>query len=216
VGGGSATLSQVAFHPARSSRPLAAESIDQIVGGGGGPHNVVVLAPDTLTDTSQLATKYHINPILTTTAAHAPSNSTHTLLVGVAHSHVAPTSTAQVLIANGQLEQEPLSGRPMMGSLVRKGLYEVNLAYDFNPSAQAALLSAFGGLVESTAVPSHGPGSSVLILKPWEQELWSPTQPGAISRNEILSSWGHRANVVLADGVENQGFIPAVIGLNAR
>jgi hypothetical protein len=46
--------------------------------------------------------------------------------------------------------------------------------------------------------------------------LWSPTAPGALSFTKILAGWGHRANVVLADGVEDAGYISAVIGLNAR
>ena len=35
------------------------------------------------------------------------------------------------------------------------------------------------------------------------------------AKDKILASWGHRANVVLTDGVEYGGFIQAVIGLNA-
>jgi len=49
-------------------------------------------------------------------------------------------------------------------------------------------------------------------LSAWEAALCSANAP----RNQILAAWGHRANVVIADGVEYSGFIQAVIGLNAR
>jgi len=101
-----------------------------------------------------------------------------------------------------------------MGSLVGKGLDEAMLAYTFDPSEQKTLFDTFGGLIQTDAASS--PGSASGTLAPWEEGLWAPTGSRTQSRNQILATWGHRTNVVLADGVENGSYIPAVIELNAR
>ncbi len=49
-------------------------------------------------------------------------------------------------------------------------------------------------------------------LKAWEAGLWGAGAP----RNQILAAWGHRANIVLADGVEYGGYVNAVVALNAK
>ncbi len=49
-------------------------------------------------------------------------------------------------------------------------------------------------------------------LEAWEAGLWDAKAP----RNRILAAWGHRANIVLANGVEYGGYVPAVVALNAK
>jgi hypothetical protein len=49
-------------------------------------------------------------------------------------------------------------------------------------------------------------------LEAWKAELWGAQAP----RNQTLTAWGHRANVVLADDVEYGGYVDAVIALNAK
>jgi hypothetical protein len=129
---------------------------------------------------------------------------------------VAPTTSSVFTAANAQLASSPIHAKPTFGSLVGTGLDVVQLAYTFDPSEQTSLLATFGGLIQSYSVSASSNGASSAALPPWEQGLWDPSEPGAVSRNQILASWGHRVNMVLADGVENQGYVAAVIGLNAR
>ncbi len=49
-------------------------------------------------------------------------------------------------------------------------------------------------------------------LEAREAGVWGANAP----RNRILAAWGHRANIVLADGVEYGGYVNAVIALNAK
>jgi hypothetical protein len=116
--------------------------------------------------------------------------------------------------ANAQLASDPTHATPAFGSLVGAGLYEVQLAYSFDPTQSTPLFATFGGLVQSASASSLG--AAPATLPPWEAGLWDPSGAGALSRNQILLTWGRRANVVLADGVENKGYVPAVIGLNAK
>jgi hypothetical protein len=71
-------------------------------------------------------------------------------------------------------------------------------------------LTTFGGLLHPATLT--GTPSGAALLPAWESGLWT----GNYIRNSILVVWGHRANVVVTDGVENAGFIPRVIGLNAE
>lgn len=213
VGGGSTTLAQVAFDPGTSSRSLASDTIDQVVQQRGRGHNVVVLLPSGLKGSAVLSSKYHVQAVFTRGAGSSVAASKD-LPVELADVEVTPTSTAMFAAANSQLASYPLTTTPKMGSLVGRGLYEADLAYNFDPSNQTALLAGFGGLIlpYTPPVTTGVPGT----LPAWEAGLWNPTAPGALSFAQILAGWGHRANVVLADGVEDAGFIPAVIGLNAR
>jgi len=77
------------------------------------------------------------------------------------------------------------------------------LACNVTNSARALLFKRFGGLITPFS-ESH----PTKTLPAWEAKLWSTTA----SRNRILVAWGHRAKVVLTDGVEYNSFI----GLNAR
>lgn len=214
VGEGTTTLADVAFDPGSSSRSFATDTIDQVTQQGGGGHNVVVLLPDDLRDSSVLSSRYHTKAVFTVNAGSSEASSNGALPVEFADAEVAPTSAAMVEAANSELASYPLATTPKMGTLVGRGLYEANLAYSFDPSDQTALLAGFGGLIQPYT-PSGTKGVPV-TLPAWEVGLWNPTAPGALSLTQILAGWGHRANVVLADGVEDAGFISAVIGLNAR
>jgi hypothetical protein len=109
------------------------------------------------------------------------------------------------------LASYPLGIRPALGSLVGSGLYETNLAYSFDPTAQAMLFKKFEGLIDS---PTESRPSAATPA--WESILMAPGSTGSSPRNSIASQWGHRANIVLSDGIEYGGFIAAVIGDNAK
>lgn len=213
-GGGPASIADVAFNPG-SLVSVASASIDQITGGAGRVHNVVVLLPKGLIDVSTLSVKYHVEPVITV-AGRASQTPSGALLVRDEDAMVTPTSLDAVSAANAQLDSFPLGTDPAMGDLVGRGLYEMNLVYSFVPSEQASLLSEFGGLIESTSVGPDMAGGAPVARPAWEEGLWAPQAPDALSRNQILGQWGHRVNVVLADGVEYQDFVGAVIALNAR
>ena len=213
VGGGTTTMAQAAYDPSSSSRSLATETIDQVVRQRGGGHNVVVLLPGGLKGSAVLSSKYHVQAVFTRDAGSSEAAS-KALPVELADVEVTPTATAMFAAANSQLASYPLTTTPKMGSLVGRGLYEADLAYNFDPSDQSTLLAGFGGLIQPYT-PSNTTGGPV-TLPAWEAGLWNPTAPGALSFAQILAGWGHRVNVVLANGVEDAGYIPAVIGLNAR
>ncbi len=68
-----------------------------------------------------------------------------------------------------------------------------------------------GGRKRITA-PVSLPKHHAMQLEAWEAGLWDAKAP----RNRILAAWGHRANIVLANGVEYGGYVPAVVALNAK
>ena len=214
VGGGSATLATVAFDAGDPSRSFATTTVDQVVQQGGGGHNVVVLLPKDVPDAGVLTTRYHVRPVFTIDAGANAKESSSALPVAFPVSAVAPTASSMFAAANAELAIDPTHGTPAFGSQVGTGLHEVQLAYSFDPGESTSLLATFGGLVQSASASSLG--AAPATLPPWEAGLWNPSGPGALSRNQILLTWGHRANVVLADGVENNGYVPAVIGLNAK
>lgn len=207
--GGKTTLTSVAFDAASPTRSFATTSIDQVVTQGGGGHNVVVLVPDNVLDSRALLTKYRVHPVFTANPGDNSTGSARDLRVAMADAGVTPTASNKFASANSQIAGYPLDARPAMGSLAGTGLYETKLAYSFNPREQEALFAGFGGLIQPYTAKSTS-------LPAWEAGLWSPGGGGVESRNQILAKWGHRANVVLADGVENGGYIGAVIDLNAR
>jgi hypothetical protein len=211
-GGGNATLAEVAYDAGPLSRSFATTTIDQVVDQGGGGHNVVVLMPNTVKYKQVLTTRYHVDPVFTVRAGTKATGSSRGLPVAVSDAAVTPITSSKVAAANSQLARAPLAAKPALGSQVGTGLYEVLLAYTFVPSEQKTLFKTFGGLIQPYSVSATG---SSTTLPPWEEGLWAPSIPRASSRNEIVARWGHRANVVLADGVEYDGFIPSVIALNA-
>jgi hypothetical protein len=214
VGGGPTTLAKVAFNAEEPSRSFATTTVDQVVQQGGGGHNVVVLLPRDIQDAAVLTSKYHVRPVFTVAAgASAPASST-ALPVAFPVAAVAPTASPMFAAANLRLASYPTHATPAFGSLVGTGLYEVQLAYRFDPTESSPLFATFGGLIQSAS--ASAPGAASITLPPWEAGLWEPSGPGAVSRTQILATWGHRANVVLADGVENRGYIAAVIRSNAN
>jgi hypothetical protein len=213
VGGGTTTLAKVAFDAGSPSRSFATTTVDQVVQQSGGGHNVVVLLPRDVEDATVLTTRYHVRPVFTVDAGAKPKSSSTALPVAFPVAAVAPTTSSMFAAANSQLESYPTRATPAFGSLAGTGLYEVQLAYSFDPSKRTSLFTTFGGLVQSAAAAT--PGAAPATLPPWEAGLWDPSGAGAVSRNQILVTWGHRANVVLADGVENHGYVAAVIGSNA-
>ena len=214
VGGGTTTLAEVAFDAGEPSRSFATTTVDQVVQQGGGGHNVVVLLPRDVEDAATLTTRYRVRPVFTVEAGADAKASSTALPVAFPVAAVAPTASSMFAAANSQLASYPTHATPAFGSLVGHGLYEVQLAYSFDPGEQSPLFATFGGLIQSA--PASTPGTAPATLPPWEAGLWDPNGAGAVSRNRILVTWGHRANVVLADGVENRGYVAAVIGLNAR
>ena len=206
--GGGTTLAKVAFDVASPSRSFATATIDQIVKQGGGGHNAVVLVPNNVLDSQVLWGEYHVHPVFTINAGHSFKGVSRSLRVAMSDAGVAPTASNMFGPANSRLASYPLTAKPALGSLVGNGLYEVRLAYSFDLSEHNSLFSTFGGLVQSYS-------ASAKTLPPWEEGLWRPSGRGALSRDQILARWGHRVNVVIVDGVENRGYIAAVIGLNA-
>ena len=128
-----------------------------------------------------------------------------------ADAEVAPIAAAAFMSADAELKSFPLSTTPALGSLVGKGLYVTQLAYGVTNSARALLFRRFGGLITSASVSISR--HHAVQLEAWEARLWGANSP----RNQILAAWGHRANIVLADGVEyGGGYVNAVVVLNAK
>jgi len=214
VGGGSTTLADVAYDAGTSSAAFASATIGEVVGQDGGGHNVVIMLPGSVTDLKSLESRYHVHVVVTENAS-SDAGSSDALPLAFSNAEVTPTSGSEVPAANQSLASHPASTSPAQGSLVGVGFYVAQLAYQFDPAQQAALLAGFGGLILSTTVPGSTPPK---VLAPWEESLWDPSAHGitALSRNEVAGGWGHRAGVILADGVENDGFAAAVIALNAK
>ena len=115
---------------------------------------------------------------------------------------MAPISPVGFPSANAALASFPTKASPTLGSLQGKGVYTSKLAYELqgaSASTQQAILASFVGLITSNG-----------IFQAWMSGLWHGQY------GQILSAWGHRTNVVLANGVEFGGFTPAVIGQNSR
>jgi len=125
---------------------------------------------------------------------------------------VAPTTSSDFEAANRTLEASPLATDPALGSQVGTGITVVPLVYDFDTAEalqQATLLTSFGGLINPSIPTAAAPGA--LPLPAWESGLWT----GTYTRNSVLAAWGHRANVVVTDGIEHAGFVQQVVELNA-
>jgi hypothetical protein len=208
VGGGPATLDQVAFDPTKLESSLARTSIDQVEAQTG--RHVVILLPRGVADLGNLTSKFHVHAI-TVSAGHSPPTASGSLTLEYAVAGATPVSPADIATADAKLASYPLGIRPALGSLVGSGLYETNLAYSFDPTAQAMLFKNFEGLIDS---PTESRPSAATPA--WESILMAPGSTGSSPRNSIASQWGHRANIVLSDGIEYGGFIAAVIGDNAK
>jgi hypothetical protein len=197
------TIAKVAFDPEAVGVPLADATIDQVARSG---HNVVILVPHNVVDPTKL-TALGVHPIIVGAPGKTVS-SPSVLQVEFVDAQIAPVSASQFSSANAELKDYPLRATPALGSLVGRGLFVTQLAYSVTEATRAVLFTRFGGLITPVSIGSH-PTSH---LAAWEANLWT----GAAPRNLALAAWGHRANVVLGDGVEYGDFIQAVIGLNAR
>jgi hypothetical protein len=202
---GHATMAQVAFNPDSLNSSLATATVDQITKTG---HNVIVLVPGNVVDLKMLTTRYKVHPVVVAlTHGGAASSAPGHLEVEYADAQVAPVSSAALTGANSELETYPLKSSPALGALAGKGLFVIQLVYSVTNSSRTLLFKRFGGLIVPFSA-SH----PAKTLPAWEAVLWDASAP----RNKILATWGHRANVVLADGVEYGRFVQAVIGLSAR
>jgi hypothetical protein len=126
---------------------------------------------------------------------------------------VSPSSPSGYGTANHALESFPTTYTPPLGSLDQTGLYQSQLIYSLNGSnlsADVKMFARFSGLIPSSP-SSAGTGGSPGSLRPWEVGLWSSD----FNRNDVLAEWGHRLNVVVSDGVEYGGYVPAVVEQNA-
>ena len=210
TGEGTATMADVAFNPTSVQGGLATANVGDVTGQQGGGHNVVVLIPAGAKAVQTLTSQYHVHPVLTV----APGTKTPAGALEVEHGHVpvAPATTGDFSSANSTLGHDPLSADPALGTLVGRGLYVAQLHYDVgaaSATAQSALFGSFGGLVKTAP---GAPGAASAVLAPWGSGVWTGNDDGAA----IVATWGHRTNVVLADGVQNGGFVPSVIAANAQ
>ena len=195
-GAGPETIANVAVNPNSFGGSLATATLGDLTKPG---HNVAVLVPATALDWRDLSHVYHVEPFRTTPPGTASSGST---LVEHSEPMVAPTSPTQFPTANSDLGTFPTTANPPLGSLHGKGLYVSNLAYELKGASatqQTTIFALFVGLVVSQG-----------IFKAWMSGLWN----GAYG--QILATWGDATNVVLADGVEQGGFVAQVIERNGR
>jgi hypothetical protein len=129
-------------------------------------------------------------------------------------STVSPTGPSDYDAANRALAAFPYTTSPPLGSLRGRGLYQSQLIYSLNSSdidADVSAFETFSGLIPDTP-PGSAPGSAPGSTSPaWEQGLW--TAP--YDRNDVLARWGAKLNVVVSDGVEYGGYVPAVVEQNA-
>jgi hypothetical protein len=200
------TMAKVAFDPATVGGSLANATIDEIAKPG---HNVVILVPGNVVDLGLLAARYKVHAIIVEPAGGS-AGSPAKVAIESGRAQVAPRSASEFRSANSELAAYPLRITPALGTLVGKGLFVSQLAYTVTDTARPVLFQRFGGLITSASfvLKKH----HTRDLPAWEAELWSGNAP----RIRILAAWGHRANIVLTDGVEYGRFIEAVIALNAK
>jgi hypothetical protein len=194
-GAGPVTVADVAANATSFGGRIAKATLGEL---GRAHHNVVVVIPSTAKDTGVLSRTYRVEPVLAADPGQATSGTT-----AVEHSdpRVAPAAFAQFAPANLNLASFPTTAHPALGSLHGTGLYVSKLAYELRGASaqtQSAVLSGFVGLIANSG-----------IYPAWMTGLWE----GAYAR--ILSAWGNRTNVVLADGVEHGGFLTQVIERNS-
>jgi hypothetical protein len=224
AGGGAVTLAEAAYSAGVHTGSPATATLEEIVSQRGGGHNVVILLPNGLVASQLLTSRYGITPLYAVIAGDRARSGD--LPMTLYDDAVAPTEASMFPTADTRFASYPLTSQAALGTPAGTGLTEVLLAYTFDPEKQALLFSSFGGLIQAAVSPlskssasSSGANRSLSgakvatrrqILPAWEAQLWAPS-----GRNRIVAGWAHRVNVVLADGVENGGFIAAVISLNA-
>jgi hypothetical protein len=182
--------------PPSSPGSLASATLSELALPG---RNVAVVVPSTAKALRVLSTTDHVEPFLAASAGAKAGGST---VVVQSDPRVAPTNPDEFPAANTDLGSFPTTASPALGSLHGKGLYVSKLAYELKgapASTQSTIFTDFVGLIASNG-----------IFKAWMSGLWT----GAYG--QILSTWGDSTNVVLADGVDHGGFVPAVIERNGR
>jgi len=215
AGSDRSTLAGVAFD-ARTpgSRPLATVSVDQVVDERGGGHNVVVLVPKTVEDAAGAAVA-GLHPGFTVAGSVSTAKGGSAVPVEYAWPEaVSPAPGSDFSAANMALEQYPRHISVRLGSLRDRGFYQSQLIYSLSGSSlsgELAQFRAFGGLLAANTLEGIGTAPSS-VQPPWEEDLWT----AGFNRNEAIEQWGVRANIVVSDGVEHDGYIQTVIEQNAR
>jgi hypothetical protein len=208
-------LAPVSFEPT-SGRSAATATVGDITDQRGGGHNVVLMLPSSVLDPSTLLHRYHVHATFVTTpgATSQPGAPSPSIPEAYAWaSSVAPASSADYDAANQALEAFPLTYSPPLGSLQGSGLYQSQLIYSLNGSdigADVKLLQTFGGLIPAKRTKGAGTAPAT-SLPAWELGLWT----ASFNRNDVLAQWGHQLNVVVSDGVQYGGYVPAVVEQNA-
>jgi hypothetical protein len=195
-GAGPKTIAGVAASSSSLGGSLATASLGSLTHGG---RNVAVIVPSNVRDSQVLADTYGVHAFRATSTGAATATSTV-----VVHSdpQVAPTGPSQFAGGNLELAAIPLRAQPALGSLRGKGFFVSKLAYELagtSVTEQSTILRSFPGLIAS-----FGP------IRAWMSGLWN----GAYGA--ILTRWGNATNVVLTNGVDQGGFVAAVIARNGR
>jgi hypothetical protein len=206
-------LAPVVFDPP-TGISVANATLRDITSQQGGGHNVVLMLPDSVFQPDVLSTVDHVRATFVATPGTPSPAGTPTPAIPEAYawaSTVSPASPSQYDSANHALEMFPTTYMPTLGSLQGSGLYQSQIIYSLsgsNVSADATMFASFGGLIPASPDTEVAGSSS---HQPWEVGLWS----SSFDRNEIIAEWGHRLNVVVSDGVEYGGYVPAVVEQNA-
>jgi len=177
IDAGRMTTARVAFDSHTGGGSLANATIDEISKQG---HNVVILVPGNVVDLKQLTTRYKVHPIVVETArAGAAFASPTKIEVEDADAQIAPVANTTFASADSELksfaEKYPGTRDPRRQRSLRK------------PSS----LTASPTLPENCSSNDSGASSHPNRFR--------------FRKNQILAVWGHRANVVLADGIEYGG-----------
>jgi hypothetical protein len=207
-------LASVTYSPTKH-RSAATATLGDITSQKGGRHNVVLMLPSSVLLPKVLLHTDHVHATFVTTPGAptqpgAPSPSIPEAYAWA--SSVAPASPSDYDSANQALEAFPTTYSPPLGSLQGKGLYQSQLIYSLssNVSADLTMFETFGGLIPVKGSSKSIPPSSK-TLPAWELGLWT----ASFDRNDVLAAWGHQLNVVVSDGVQYGGYVPAVVEQNA-
>ena len=208
-------LARVSFDPSRD-QSVATATLHDITGQRGGGHNVVLMLPSSVLQPATLLNTFHVHATFVTTPGAAVGPGTPSPSVPEAYawaSAVSPTSPSAYDSANQALEAFPTTYSPPLGGLQGQGLYQSQLIYSLNGSNIGEDLTefqTFGGLIPTDKSP-RADSAATKSLPAWELGLW--TAP--FDRNDVLAEWGHRLNVVVSDGIQYGGYVPAVVAQNA-
>jgi hypothetical protein len=210
-----APLAPVSFNPSQG-HSVATATLHDITGQQGGGHNVVIMLPNSVLQPATLLDTFHVHATFVANPEESPPPDVPSPENPEAYawaSTVSPASPSAYTSANQALEAFPSTFAPPLGSLRGKGLYQSQLIYSLNGSnisADVADFTTFGGLIPPG--PSAGSGATPATALPaWELGLWT----GSFTRADVLAQWGHQLNVVVSDGVQYGGYVPAVVEQNA-